>query len=256
MTEPSYSMEPVDSLISYPGNARRGDVAVIRASLETYGQYKPIVVQLATRYVLVGNHTLKAAADLRWETIEVRWVDCDDEQARKINLIDNRSADLGDYDDQALSDLLESLQGNFDGTGYDEDYLVELREKMADDWLGGDGDGGDGDGDGDGGSDTDAGTLLALADVSAGEPTRMPAFGTTWKLGRHLLVVARLSDEHFLWRDYLEGRQFCPYPEPYITASTLAEEHPLLLVQPNRYLAGHLLDKHEVFFPDTVEQVK
>jgi hypothetical protein len=116
------------------------------------------------------------------------------------------------------------------------------------------------DGDGDewdttDGADADAGTLLALTDVAVEEPRHQPIHTSRWKLGRHLLVVARISDEHHLWAGDLDGRVFCPYPEPYITVSQLAQNAPLLLVQPNRYLAGHLLDKHDAVYPDSIEKV-
>jgi hypothetical protein len=252
-TDTKYSTERCDSLIPYPGNARRGDVGAIRESLENLGQYKPVVVQLSTRYVLAGNHTLAAHLDLGWDEIEVYWVDCDDETAKRINLVDNRSADLGEYDSRALADLLRSLEGDYTATGYDGDYLSELLEQMANEALDRDGEGED-DGDDDG-AETDAGTLLALTDVSVAEPRHQPTLGSRWQVGRHLLIVAKIADEHHLWRDDLDGRVFAPYPEPYLTVSDKAQEAPLLLVQPNKYLAGHLLDKHEAIYPGTVEKL-
>lgn len=251
MTEDRYTTERCDSLIPYPGNARRGDVPRIRESLENLGQYKPVIVQLSTRYVLAGNHTLAAAIDLGWDDVDVRWVDCDDVTAKRINLVDNRSADLGDYNQQALADLLRSLEGDYTATGYEEDYLTNLLEEMANNALTGEGD----EWDTSDGADVDAGTLLALTDVSVAEPMHQPLHGSRWKLGKHLLIIAKLSDEHHLWREELDGRVFCPYPEPYLTVSEIGKEKPLLLVQPNKYLAGHLLDKHEAVYPGTVEKL-
>lgn len=90
---------PVGSLEFFPGNARRGDVAAIAASLAENEQYAPIVVQRSTRHVLAGNHTLKAAQSLGWPDIDVVFVDVDDQRARKINLSSNRTAELGSYDE-------------------------------------------------------------------------------------------------------------------------------------------------------------
>ena len=47
-----------------PGNARRGDVDAIVDSLRRNGQFRPLVVQRSTGYVLGGNHTLQAAQRL------------------------------------------------------------------------------------------------------------------------------------------------------------------------------------------------
>lgn len=53
----------------YPLNPRRGDVNAIADSLQHHGQYRPIVVQKSTNFVLAGNHTLKAARKLGWTRI-------------------------------------------------------------------------------------------------------------------------------------------------------------------------------------------
>jgi hypothetical protein len=117
---------PTDSLITHPDNARRGDINVIAESLGENQQYLPLVVQASTRYVLSGNHTLLAARQLEWETVDVVLVDVDDEHAVRIMLSANRTADLGEYDDTALLKLLESLDGEYEGTGYDADDYDDL----------------------------------------------------------------------------------------------------------------------------------
>lgn len=125
--------EPVnlETLKPYPGNARRGDIDMIAESLRTHGQYKPIVVQKSTGYVLAGNHTLQAARHLGWDSIVVSWVDVDDDSARKINLIDNRSNDVATYDDSELAALLVGLDGDYVGTGFTDTDLTELMESLG-----------------------------------------------------------------------------------------------------------------------------
>lgn len=114
------------SLEFYPGNARRGDVGMIAESLRENQQYAPLVVQKSTRYVLAGNHTLKAALSLGWGTVDVVFVDVDDARARKIVLSSNRTADAATYDDGDLAALLQGLDGDYAGTGWDEDDLAGL----------------------------------------------------------------------------------------------------------------------------------
>jgi ParB-like chromosome segregation protein Spo0J len=122
----------VSTLTPYPGNPRRGNVAAIASSLARLGQYRPIVVQTGTRYVLAGNHTLAAAAMLGWDAIDVAWVDCDETTARRIVAADNRTSDLGEYDTDELLALLDELP-NLDGTGYADDEIEKLRALLADD---------------------------------------------------------------------------------------------------------------------------
>lgn len=251
--EVTASTEAVDSLLEYPGNPRRGDVELIADSIRRNGVYKPLVVQLSTRRVLAGNHTLRALRKLGRDTTPVWWVDVDDETAKRIVLVDNRANDLAEYDDKALFAMLKDLDGGLAGTGYDEDAMQALLDNMADDLLGLDDEPGNDD---DADEDPEAGTLLALADVTVGEPSHKVRAGERWRVGPHLLVIAKLGEpeEHARWAGDLEGRFFAPYPEPYLTVSTLAHTTKMLLVQPNRYLAGHLLDKHAaVYGADEIE---
>lgn len=53
---------PVDGLVPYARNPRRGNTDLIAESLTHHGQYRPIVVRAHTNEVLAGNHTLAAAA--------------------------------------------------------------------------------------------------------------------------------------------------------------------------------------------------
>lgn len=116
---------PIESITSHPRNPREGDVGAISESLRVFGQYRPIVVDKNTNFILVGNHTWQAALALGWETIAVTWVDVDEEQAIRILLVDNKSADLARYEDEELQMLLSSLN-EFSGTGFDGDDIDSI----------------------------------------------------------------------------------------------------------------------------------
>lgn len=129
---------PVDDLSYYPGNARRGDIETVAESLSYHGQFKPIVVQKSTGYVLAGNHTLQAARDvLGWETIAAVFVDVDDQQAAKIVLVDNASSDKGTYDYNALMDIISTVNDPI-GTGYTQD-IIDNMNALLDGITSGDG---------------------------------------------------------------------------------------------------------------------
>ena len=66
---------------------------------------------------------------MKWKTIEVTWVDCDDDEALRILLVDNRANDLSSYDERGLADLLVDLmktEAQLSGTGFDPDDLDSL----------------------------------------------------------------------------------------------------------------------------------
>jgi DNA modification methylase len=121
---------PVTDLELLDGNPRRGDVDAVARSLERFGQRKPIVARRSDRQVVAGNHTLQAARKLGWSEIAVVWVDDDDVTAKAFALADNRTAELGGYDDQLLADLLKAV-GDVDpallaDSGWAEDAVADL----------------------------------------------------------------------------------------------------------------------------------
>ncbi len=121
----------LDTIREYHNNPRQGNTTLIAESLKTYGQYKPITVNRRSGEILAGNHTYRAAKELGWLEIDIVYVDVDETTAAKIVAIDNRSADLGEYDNKKLAALLEALP-ELDGSGYTfEEYdslLAEINE--------------------------------------------------------------------------------------------------------------------------------
>lgn len=125
---------PIDSLRGLPGNPRRGDVDAVASSLSRFGQRKPIVVRKDDGTIIAGNHTWQAAKKLGWSEIAVAYVGDDDVTAQAYALADNRTAELGDYDDELLKQLIESV-GQIDpdllhDTGWSDDAVKELLDKI------------------------------------------------------------------------------------------------------------------------------
>lgn len=123
-------------------NPRHGNIQVIKESLKANGQYRPIIVNKGTKTgrpyeVVAGNHTLLAAQELleegnsQFQNIDCWIIDVTEQQATRIVLADNRTADLGHYDNQQLLDLLDDLP-DVEGTGY-EDADIEMLQNLLDD---------------------------------------------------------------------------------------------------------------------------
>lgn len=121
---------PLKGLKPHPRNPRRGDVAQLAESLTRFGQTKALVVQNSTGFVLAGNRTLAAAKSLGWDTIAAVRVDLDDAEALAYLIADNRTSDLGSYDDGKVMELLESLN-NLTGTGYSPDDVDDLLARLS-----------------------------------------------------------------------------------------------------------------------------
>lgn len=119
----------INTLKPHPRNVRQGDIGAISTSLQTFGQYKPIIYQTSTKHIIAGNHTWKAAKQLGWKEIEAKPFDCDDDTALRILIADNRATDLATYDDTALLELLKELattDNKLEGTLFDETDLQQL----------------------------------------------------------------------------------------------------------------------------------
>lgn len=144
-TGTSKTAHPAD-LNLFHRNPRVGNVDVIKASLRAHSQYKPILVNKGTHTgrpseVLAGNHTLKAIRDLaeehpddeRWQSVLTWEIDVDDDRANRIVVADNRTSELGGTDEEALLELLEEIDDDLLGTGYDDDDLSLLMKKLRTD---------------------------------------------------------------------------------------------------------------------------
>jgi hypothetical protein len=133
---------PIDTLRGLPGNPRVGDIDAVAASLDRFGQRKPIVVRKDDGTIIAGNHTWQAAKQLGWSEIAVAYVGDDDVTAAAYALADNRTAELGNYDEQALKDLIDKV-AEVDIelvhiSGWDDKAIEELVKKItppqATDW--------------------------------------------------------------------------------------------------------------------------
>jgi len=132
---------PVEELRTLTGNARQGDVEAVMRSLDKFGQRKPIVVQVGTNEIIAGNHTFAAAKRLGWTEIAVVWVEDDDKTAKAFALADNRTSELGGYDNELLAAMIQEVMDEDTdlllAASYTQDDLAALLSNTgADDLLG------------------------------------------------------------------------------------------------------------------------
>tara|TARA_R110002020_G_scaffold26072_8_gene84389 strand:+ start:2065 stop:2586 length:522 start_codon:yes stop_codon:yes gene_type:complete len=102
----------INDLMHDPSNVRTHsdtNIEAIKASLSRFGQQKPIVVN-DDNVVVAGNGTLTAARELGWETISVVKTHLNGTEATAYAIADNRTAELAEWDNEALMDVLKSMQ--------------------------------------------------------------------------------------------------------------------------------------------------
>jgi hypothetical protein len=126
-------MVPKNSIFPDPTNANNGDVDEIIASILSNGVYRPVYAT-ADGKIVAGHHLYAALLELGALMVPVIYVDGDTSDGRRIMLADNRIAALAKTDDALLLQLLEMVAAEdrgLPGSGYDERYLAELREKVT-----------------------------------------------------------------------------------------------------------------------------
>ena len=67
-----------------------------------------------------------------------------------------------------------------------------------------------------------------------------------WKLGSHSLFCCSVVLGWPAWAQHLQGSNvaFCPFPGPFVALGDKAKEFTLIMVQPDPYIAGHILDRY------------
>jgi len=160
---------PLGQLRPDGSNARthnERNLEAIQASLARFGQVEPLVVHKPTQRVIGGNGRLSAMKALGWTHADVVELDLTETQATALGIALNRTAELAEWDDQALARLLSGLQadGALEGVGFDAD---ELKDALA--------------------------SLIVPGPVEDPGPVEPPATATTqrgdvWLLDRHRLM--------------------------------------------------------------------
>jgi hypothetical protein len=232
-------LAPIATLRALPGNPRRGDVDAVARSLAEFGQRKPIVVRRATREVTAGNHTMLAAAQLGWVSIAVVWTDDDDVRAKAFALADNRTHDLGGYDDDALRAMLGDVAVDAQLLAAASFSHADLARLVA------------------AGDDEAVTSVLALAEVVFGEPRHLVTLGDVWGFGPHRLVATDLARGWPVWQPVLNALvsadgdpvAFMPYLGLY--AALVGRPLRICTVWDDCFIAGQLLDKWSAIHGDS-----
>lgn len=117
----------INELVPDPANARRHsqrNIDAIMASLVRFGQQKPIVVD-GKNIVRAGNGTLAAARALGWTHLNAVRSDLAAGELAAFAIVDNRTAELADWDNQLVLAALE--EGSAGDLGFTAEEIEELR---------------------------------------------------------------------------------------------------------------------------------
>jgi ParB-like chromosome segregation protein Spo0J len=124
---------PIDKLHADPANARRHpqrNLDALMASLMRFGQQKPLVID-SNNIVRAGNGTLAAAKALGWKDLTCVRSDLPVTELSAYAVADNRTAELAEWDPDALGAALEGLDdAGLKNLAFDDpDELAKLLDR-------------------------------------------------------------------------------------------------------------------------------
>ena len=122
----------IDDVTPWDENPRNNEAAIapVAASIKRFGFASPLIVRKADNVVIAGHTRLLAARSLGLDRVPVRFMDLDPADARLLAIVDNKSGEVAEWDDDALGALLGDMD-DFDlelllDTGFSEEDLEAL----------------------------------------------------------------------------------------------------------------------------------
>ena len=114
----------LDALHLDPANARahpERNLQSIQDSLARFGQVEPLIVLKSTGRVIGGNGRLVAMKALGWSECDIVELELSEIEATALGIALNRTAELAEWDDGALAQILDTLRGAgaLEGLGFD-----------------------------------------------------------------------------------------------------------------------------------------
>lgn len=216
-------------LVPWPRNPRtiRNEQAErLAGSFEDFGQVETLAIGPDNDIynghqrlsVLAGEHGMDYEVDVRVSSRSLT------EQERKRLTIYLHQGAAGEWDFEMLeehfevSDLLE--------WGFDEaDLGIEEQGEET---------------------ERSDGSMLDRLEVTIDEPRHTVEHGQVWRVGPHILICVEVVQEWSRWLPFLDDNDclFFPYPGPLVPLTLKADEHRFVMVQPDPYIAGHIVDHY------------
>lgn len=104
----------------------------IKKSIVEFGQYMPIVVNKKTNIILVGNGTYQALKELGYKLVKIVYVDLNENDANKLSVLDNRTSELSEIDNNVVEKFFYELDDNLIKiTGYSSSEVEEIMNQIT-----------------------------------------------------------------------------------------------------------------------------
>lgn len=153
-----------------PNNARKHspqNILAIKQSLQENPQYRPFVVQKGTNKICVGNGMYIAMQELGIKEGWVEYRDLDDKQFARLSVTDNRTAELAEWDEDILQQIISNYGDDIAIPGFGDDVSFNLDDDKE----------------------------ITEDEVPEITEEVVSVLGDVWKLGRHRLMCGDATDK-------------------------------------------------------------
>lgn len=202
--------------------------------LTEVGWVQSVIINQQTGHLIDGHLRVQLAAQAGETTIPAVIVDLTPEEEKIILASFDPIGQMAITDEEKLNELIQEI-------GSENENLKNLLEHLS----------------GSNDVDTDSdGESLSLLNLSIQEPISQVEQGNVFYLNEHILICASPIKDTALWSGYLDSTMmFAPYANPLTLLSEQAKSQPLLLVNPEPFICGHILDRWiEIYGDDNVIQ--
>jgi hypothetical protein len=230
--------EKLDQILFNPKNWRKHpkyQQEALQGVLEKIGWVQQVIINKRTGCLVDGHLRVQLAAREGNETIPVLYIDISEEEEDLVLASLDPIGKMAETDKEKLAELHSGIET-------DSERIKNFLEQSARDEKILRGEEGDG-------------NLLNVVDITIEDPKTKVNHNDVFRIGEHILVCANIMDEWEFWSQYLEaGMLFVPYPGMY--AILVKKYRRMLLVQPDEYIAGHIVDRYiEIYGEAEVEQL-
>lgn len=248
---------PLSKIIPYENNVlihTPEQVAQIADSMQRFGVTAPLLID-EDGVLIYGHGRLLAAQKLGFDKlpvcVAVGWPEVD---KRAYRVADNQLGRISLWDMPALKVETDALRmQGFDmpllGFGDDLKLVSFIANNGAPEGAEADVE--------EEPAEVERGAMLRLIDVTIADPKHIVVTGDHWLLDkRHHLLCTGVIRDWSRWAPLLQGDAlFCPYPGVFVPFGSRSKTNTLVMVQPDAYIAGHILDRYaEVHGAESVEK--
>jgi len=210
-----------------PANWRRHPGAqrnALSEVLQEVGWVTQVIKNVQTGNLVDGHVRVELAVERGEPTVPVTYVDLTEDEERLVLATLDPIGALADTDTDALATLVASLSIDGELDAMLKSLLPDVDEEEE---------------------HGEPAELLEALSVTLADPEHSAAAGDVWSVGKSFLCVVSIYDG---WPTFLplltEGRLLVPYPTPILPLTDRGQRSQLVMVQPDPWLAGHLLDKY------------